>query len=61
MNLALPGMRYLTELRRDLIGEVKRRTKKERLEIPDSEKKPTNDFICFMPFLLWIGEPILQL
>ena len=46
-------MRYLTELRRDLIGEVKRRTKKERLEIPDSEKKPTNDFIVAINQRLW--------
>src|SRR5436190_22065045 len=32
--------KYLTELRRDLIGEVKRRTKQERLEMPDNEKTP---------------------
>ncbi len=45
--------KYLTELRRDLIGEVKRRTKKERLEMPDSEKQPTNDFIVAINQRLW--------
>ena len=45
--------KYLTELRRDLIGEVKRRTKQERLEIPDSEKQPTNDFIVAINQRLW--------
>src|SRR5476649_1597976 len=45
--------KYLTELRRDLIGEVKRRTKKERLEMPESEKKPTNDFIVAINQRLW--------
>ena len=46
-------MRYLTELRRDLIGEVKRRTKKERLEMPEAEKQPTNDFIVAINQRLW--------
>src|SRR5471032_2801638 len=45
--------KYLTELRRDLIGEVKRRTKKERLEMPESEKQPTNDFIVAINQRLW--------
>src|SRR5450631_1649301 len=45
--------RYLTELRRDLIGEVKRRTKKERLEMPESEKQPTNDFLVAINQRLW--------
>src|SRR5471032_2889255 len=45
--------KYLTELRRDLIGEVKRRTKQERLEIPESEKQPTNDFIVAINQRLW--------
>ncbi len=45
--------RYLTELRRDLIGEVKRRTKQQRLEMPDSEKKATNDFIVAINQRLW--------
>src|ERR1022692_1086318 len=46
-------MRYLTEFRRDLIGEVKRRTKKERLEKPEAEKQPTNDFIVAINQRLW--------
>jgi uncharacterized protein (DUF2126 family)/transglutaminase-like putative cysteine protease len=46
-------MQYLTELRRDLIGEVKRRTKKERLEIPDAEKQATNNFIVAINQRLW--------
>ena len=45
--------RYLTELRRDLIGEVKRRTKQQRLELPDCEKKATNDFIVAINQRLW--------
>ena len=45
--------RYLTELRRDLIGEVKRRTKQQRLEMPDSEKVVTNDFIVAINQRLW--------
>jgi len=45
--------KYLTELRRDLIGEVKRRTKQQRLEMPDSEKQPTNDFIVAINQRLW--------
>jgi uncharacterized protein (DUF2126 family)/transglutaminase-like putative cysteine protease len=46
-------MRYLNLLRRDLIGETKRRTKQERLEMPDSEKKATNDFIVAINQRLW--------
>ncbi|MBI5772355.1 MAG: transglutaminase family protein [Verrucomicrobia bacterium] len=45
--------KYLTGLRRDLIGEVKRRTKQQRLELPDSEKQPTNDFIVAINQRLW--------
>ena len=45
--------KYLNELRRDLIGEVKRRTKQQRLELPDSEKQPTNDFIVAINQRLW--------
>ncbi len=45
--------KYLTELRRDLIDEIKRRTKQQRLELPDSEKKPTNDFIVAINQRLW--------
>ena len=45
--------KYLTELRRDLMGEVKRRTKRQRLELPDSEKQPTNDFLVAINQRLW--------
>src|SRR6202167_5208698 len=44
---------YLTGLRRDLLGEVKRRTKKERLEIPETEKPRTNDFLVAINQRLW--------
>ena len=46
-------MRYLALLRRDLIGEVKRRTKQERLDMPESEKMVTNDFIVAINQRLW--------
>ena len=46
-------MKYLTEVRRDLLGEIKRRTKKERLEIPESEKPRTNDFLVAINQRLW--------
>ena len=45
--------RYLTLLRRDLLGEVKRRTKQQRLEMPDGEKLVTNDFIVAINQRLW--------
>jgi len=45
--------KYLTSLRRDLLGEVKRRTKQQRLEIPDSEKLRTNDFLVAVNQRLW--------
>jgi hypothetical protein len=45
--------KYLTVLRRDLIGELKRRTKQQRLEMPESEKLPTNDFIVAINQRLW--------
>ena len=32
-------MKYLTAVRRDLLGEIKRRTKKERLEIPEKKNR----------------------
>ncbi|MSU61672.1 MAG: transglutaminase family protein [Pedosphaera sp.] len=51
--LTLSFSKYLTELRRDLIGEVKRRTKQERLAMPDSEKQPTNDFLVAINQRLW--------
>ena len=45
--------KYLTSLRRDLLGEVKRRTRQQRLEMPDSEKMVTNDFIVALNQRLW--------
>jgi len=45
--------KYLTTLRRDLLGEVKRRTKHERLEVPESEKPRTNDFLVAINQRLW--------
>ena len=46
-------MKYLTAIRKDLLGEVKRRTKKERLEIPEKEKPRTNDFLVAINQRLW--------
>src|SRR5271154_1549574 len=46
-------MRYLANLRRELLGEAKRRTKQQRQEMPDSEKLPTNDFIVAVNQRLW--------
>jgi uncharacterized protein (DUF2126 family)/transglutaminase-like putative cysteine protease len=46
-------IKYLTTLRRELLGEVKRRTRKERLEIPEAEKPRTNDFLVAINQRLW--------
>jgi uncharacterized protein (DUF2126 family)/transglutaminase-like putative cysteine protease len=45
--------KYLTAVRKDLLGEAKRRTKKERLEIPEKEKPRTNDFLVAINQRLW--------
>ena len=45
--------KYLTAIRRDVLGETKRRTKKERLEIPEKDKLRTNDFIVAVNQRLW--------
>src|ERR1035437_298716 len=45
--------KYLAELRRELIGEVKPRTQEERVAMPDKEKMPTNDFIVAINQRLW--------
>ena len=45
--------RYLTALRRDILGEVKRRTKQERLEIPAKDKLRTIDFLVAINQRLW--------
>ena len=45
--------KYLTALRRDIFGETKRRTKKERLEIAEKEKPRTIDFLVAVNQRLW--------
>jgi uncharacterized protein (DUF2126 family)/transglutaminase-like putative cysteine protease len=45
--------KYLATIRKDLLGEVKRRTKKERLELPEAEKPRTNDFLVAINQRLW--------
>src|ERR1017187_8468671 len=46
-------MKYLTALRKDLLSETKRRTKKERLEIPEKDKLRTIDFLVAINQRLW--------
>jgi uncharacterized protein (DUF2126 family)/transglutaminase-like putative cysteine protease len=45
--------KYLTALRRDLLGEAKRRTRRQRLEIPQKDKPRTIDFIVGVNQRLW--------
>ena len=45
--------KYLVAIRRDFLGETKRRTKKERLEIPEAEKPRTIDFLVAVNQRLW--------
>jgi uncharacterized protein (DUF2126 family) len=45
--------KYLTAIRRDFLGETKRRTKKERLEMPEKDKLRTNDFLVAVNQRLW--------
>src|ERR1017187_8495396 len=45
--------KYLTAIRKDFLGEIKRRTKKERLEMPEKDKPRTNDFIVAVNQRLW--------
>jgi uncharacterized protein (DUF2126 family) len=45
--------KYLAAIRRDFLSESKRRTKKERLEIPDAEKPRTIDFLVAVNQRLW--------
>jgi uncharacterized protein (DUF2126 family) len=45
--------KYLAALRRDLLGETKRRTKKERLDVPEQDKPRTNDFLVAVNQRLW--------
>ncbi len=46
-------MKYLAALRKDILGETKRRTKKERLEIPEKDKPRTIDFLVAVNQRLW--------
>jgi uncharacterized protein (DUF2126 family)/transglutaminase-like putative cysteine protease len=49
-----PGFsKYLASIRKDFLGETKRRTKKERLEISEREKPRTNDFLVAVNQRLW--------
>ena len=45
--------KYLAELRRELIKEVKPRTQEERVAMPESDKMTTNDFIVAINQRLW--------
>jgi uncharacterized protein (DUF2126 family)/transglutaminase-like putative cysteine protease len=45
--------KYLAAIRKDLLGEVKRRTKQERLDVPETEKPRTNDFLVAINQRLW--------
>ena len=45
--------KYLVAIRRDFLSETKRRTKKERLEIPEAEKPRTIDFLVAVNQRLW--------
>ncbi len=45
--------KYLTAIRRDVLGEVKRRTKQQRLEVPEKDKPRTIDFLVAVNQRLW--------
>lgn len=45
--------KYLTTIRKDFLNETKRRTKLERLEIPDAEKPRTINFLVNVNQRLW--------
>ena len=45
--------KYLTAIRRDVLGEVKRRTKQERLDVPEQDKPRTIDFLVAVNQRLW--------
>jgi uncharacterized protein (DUF2126 family)/transglutaminase-like putative cysteine protease len=45
--------KYLTAIRRDVLGETKRRTKQQRLEVPDEDKPRTIDFLVAVNQMLW--------
>jgi len=45
--------KYLAAIRKDLLGETKRRTKKQRIEIPEKAKLRTIDFLVAVNQRLW--------
>jgi uncharacterized protein (DUF2126 family)/transglutaminase-like putative cysteine protease len=45
--------KYLTAIRRDFLGEIKRRTKQQRMEVPFEEKPRTIDFLVGVNQRLW--------
>jgi uncharacterized protein (DUF2126 family)/transglutaminase-like putative cysteine protease len=45
--------KYLTAIRREVLGEVKRRTKQERLDVPEKDKPRTIDFLVAINQKLW--------
>jgi uncharacterized protein (DUF2126 family)/transglutaminase-like putative cysteine protease len=45
--------KYLTAIRREVLGEVKRRTKQERLDVPEKDKPRTIDFLVAVNQRLW--------
>ena len=45
--------KYLTQIRKDFLGEIKRRTKKERLEVLEADKPRTIDFLVGVNQRLW--------
>ncbi len=45
--------KYLAAIRKDFLGEIKRRTKQERLEMPEKDKPRTNDFLVAVNQRLW--------
>jgi uncharacterized protein (DUF2126 family)/transglutaminase-like putative cysteine protease len=45
--------KYLAAIRRDVLGEVKRRSKKERLQVPEKDKPRTIDFLVAINQRLW--------
>ncbi len=45
--------KYLATLRKDFLGEIKRRTKQQRLEMPESEKPRSIDFLVAINQRLW--------
>ncbi len=45
--------KYVAAIRRDVLGEVKRRTKQERLDVPEKDKPRTIDFLVAVNQRLW--------